>query len=146
MMEWKNFHPSRRFSLFRSVFDGVSAVALFFLFYNQEEFLRNKFLRSAPLVLLPQWSIGDVFFSQVSEVEVIHRTAEISVPSSNYTLGVLSVQNNVSVNDPNWCGNLFERKCYNSRSWQCGLLLCSVHWLTQPQTTSVVHWRSFRVF
>ncbi|XP_057964124.1 cation/calcium exchanger 4-like [Malania oleifera] len=117
MVERKNFHPSRRFSPFRSVFNGACAVVMFFLFYNQEEFMRNKFLRSALSVLPPRWSIGDAFFTQVSDVEVIHRrTAEISVPSSNYTLGVNgSVQNNVSVNDPNWCGDLFEHKGYNSR-------------------------------
>lgn len=103
MIKFTGFYGTRN-SRFRGVFNGVCAIVLFFLFYNQKEFSLSSFRRNSPSV-------------RFDRVEVIRRQiGEVNISSSNnnYTLDGVD-QNNLSVNDPTECTGLFKHKGYATR-------------------------------
>ncbi|KAK9275659.1 hypothetical protein L1049_022926 [Liquidambar formosana] len=118
MVEFKGFYH-RSHSRFRGVFNGVCAVVLFFLFYNQKDFLRNPFLGTSPSVLPPRWRFRVGFDNRVDRIAVIHRRiAEVNVTlsSNNFTSDVDgTVRNNLTVQDPKQCNGLFEHEGYGSK-------------------------------
>ncbi|KAE7998432.1 hypothetical protein FH972_002977 [Carpinus fangiana] len=119
-------------SRLRGLFNGICALVLFFLFYNQDGFRRNPFLGKSPSALAPQWGpkVGG-FDDRGDRIEVIRRIiAQVNVSSSNYSsIHVVngSDTNNLTVKDPKLCRGLSEHKGYRS---QCEFLIA------HPECTS----------
>ncbi|KAG6723148.1 hypothetical protein I3843_03G194400 [Carya illinoinensis] len=108
----------------RGVFNGISALVLFFLFYNHDSFLGNPFFGNSPSVL-PQWSLrGGGFDNRGDRIEVIRRkTAQVIVSSANYSGSSVvngSDTNDLPVKDLKLCSGLSEHRGYQS---ECEYLL-----------------------
>jgi sodium/potassium/calcium exchanger 6 len=109
-----------RNSLFRGGFNGICALVLLFLFYNQDGFRRIPFLGKSPSALPPQWGVNVGSFDDRGDgIEVVRRIiAQVNVSSSNYSsIHVVngSATNNFTVKDPKLCRGLSEHKGYQSK-------------------------------
>lgn len=117
MKDFHRFHSSR-YSRFRGIFHGFSAIVLFLFFYNRADVLRNPLLRNSFSALDPKWSSVVGSHGGLSHREVIHRRiVEISANSSNSVNG--SDPNSLIVNDPSFCTGLLDHLGYES---QCEFL------------------------
>ncbi|ONH97561.1 hypothetical protein PRUPE_7G196800 [Prunus persica] len=129
MIEPKCFFGAKN-SQFRGVFNGICTLVLFFLFYNQDSFLRNQFLGSSHSVLPPRWSSKVNGFGDLGDrVDIIRRRiAEVNVSSSNYSVSVNgSDANFLSANHPQFCTGLLKHEGYQSK---CEFLI------THPECSS----------
>ncbi|KAF5481701.1 hypothetical protein F2P56_002335 [Juglans regia] len=102
----------------RGIFNGISALVLFFLFYNHVRFPGNPFFANSPSVL-PQWSLrGGGFDNRGDRIEVIRRkTAQVFVSSANYNGSSVvngSDTNDLTVKDLKLCSGLSEHRGYQS--------------------------------
>ncbi|KAL5537835.1 hypothetical protein UlMin_043724 [Ulmus minor] len=99
---------------FRGILNGVCALALFFLLYNQDSFVRNSHS-----VHPPQWSsrAGAGLHDQGYQIEVIRRRiAEVNGTSSNYSAATnVSYSNEIDLSDVKLCSGLYKHKGYRSQ-------------------------------
>lgn len=90
---------------FRGVFNGICALALFFLFYNQGSFKMNRFvMNSGSGFPSGRWGLRD----HGGRIEIIRRRIAESVSSN------VSDISDFALNDPESCAGLFKHEGYNS--------------------------------
>ncbi|GMN52978.1 hypothetical protein TIFTF001_022110 [Ficus carica] len=90
---------------FRGVFNGICALALFFLFYNQDSFKMNRFvMNSGSAFPSGRWGLRD----HGGRIEIIRRRIAETVSSN------VSDISDFALDDPESCAGLFKHKGYNS--------------------------------
>lgn len=103
---------------YRGAFNGLCAIALFFLFYNQDSFLTKPFLENSHSVL-PPWlgSKAGAFNHQGGRIEVIRRRiAQVNTTSSNYSVPTnVSDTNDLAANDPKFCAGLLRHEGFRNQ-------------------------------
>ncbi|KAF5732109.1 Cation calcium exchanger 4 [Tripterygium wilfordii] len=98
---------------FRGVFNGLSALVLFFLFYNRVDVLRNPLSKQSAL-LIHQNSAQRANYADGFPVKVLLRQMmEVGVNSSSFTNG--ADQNNLTAVNPSFCTGLFDHVDYASQ-------------------------------
>ncbi|XP_077230631.1 cation/calcium exchanger 4-like [Tasmannia lanceolata] len=110
---------------FRSIFNTLCVLVVFFFFYNRDDVLKNPFLRQKSLVGSPRWSSRGGFHDQASRVGLMHRRiAEIDVNSTEYVESGPNFENNITVQSPLTCAGIAEHIGYAS---QCDFLKAHPH-------------------
>ncbi|KAK6284302.1 hypothetical protein POUND7_003254 [Theobroma cacao] len=111
---------------FHGIFNGLSAVVLFSLFYTRVDFLRNPHIGQSSLLVNHNLTQRTGFADGFDHVSVIHRKiSELDANSSN-----LAVRNgqenelNVNLSNPALCTGLFDHKGFAN---QCEFLKANPH-------------------
>ncbi|KAE8700723.1 Cation/calcium exchanger 4 [Hibiscus syriacus] len=106
------------------IFNGLSALILFFLFYTRSDFLRNPHIRQSSR-LINHVTEGAGFTDGFDHFNVIHRKiSELDVNSSSADVKNAQEDLNVSTSDPGLCSGLFDHKGFVN---QCEFLKANPH-------------------
>lgn len=115
-MEFRRISGNRN-PRYRGAFNGLCALALFFLFYTRDSFLTKPFLENSHSVLTPRsGSKAGAFPHQGGRFEIIRRRiAQVSDTSSNYSISAnVSDANTSAASDAQLCAGLFRHEGYRS--------------------------------